>query len=151
MVVTKSDEKHEYASVEFLKWFTEPENNLRFSCISGYMPVQKDANTTEVLDKVIAEQNIEVAEKTYDCITYVFDNMKDGKYYMNKSFQNGSAARKVLEYHLFDKAKADREAVVQALSEGMSLEEASAPYTTEDAFQEWYMSFCAALNDTMGQ
>ncbi len=151
MVVTKSDEKHEYASVEFLKWFTEPENNLRFSCISGYMPVQKDANTTEVLDKVIAEQNIEVAEKTYDCITYVFDNMKDGKYYTNKSFQNGSAARKVLEYHLFDKAKADREAVVQALSEGMSLEEASAPYTTEDAFQEWYMSFCAALNDTMGQ
>lgn len=151
MVVTKSDEKHEYAAVEFLKWFTEPENNLRFSCISGYMPVREDANTTEVLDKVIAEQNIEVAEKTYDCITHVFDNMKDGKYYTNKSFQNGSAARKVLEYHLFDKAKADREAVVQALSEGMSLEEASAPYTTEDAFQEWYRSFCAALNDTMGQ
>ncbi len=151
MVVTKSDKKHEYAAVEFLKWFTEPENNLRFSCVSGYMPVLEDANTTEVLDKVIAEQGIEVSEKTYDCITYVFDNMKDGKYYTNKSFQNGSAARKVLEYHLFDKAAADRQEVVQALSEGMSLEEASAPYTTEEAFQEWYVDFCAALNDMMGQ
>ncbi|MDE7322517.1 MAG: extracellular solute-binding protein [Lachnospiraceae bacterium] len=151
MVVTKSDKKHEYAAVEFLKWFTEPENNLRFSCVSGYMPVLKAANTTEVLDKMISEQNIEVADKTYDCITYVFDNMKGGNYYTNKSFHNGSAARKVLEYHLFDKAAADREAVVQALSERMSLEEATAPYTTEEAFKEWYADFCDALNDTMGQ
>ena len=57
----------------------------------------------------------------------------------------------MLEYHLFDKAAADRQEVVRALSEGMSLEEASAPYTTEEAFQEWYVDFCAALNDMMGQ
>ena len=57
----------------------------------------------------------------------------------------------MLEYHLFDKAKTDREAVEHALMQGMGLEEASAPYTTEEAFQEWYAAFCAALNDTMGQ
>lgn len=150
MVVAKSDKKREYAAVEFLKWFTEPENNLRFSCVSGYMPVRKDANTTEMLDKVIAEQNVEVAEKTYDCITYIFDNMKDVTFYTNKSFKNGSAARDVLKSSLAGRAKADREAVVQALSQGTGLEEACAPYVADEAFEQWYTDFCSDLSQTVG-
>jgi multiple sugar transport system substrate-binding protein len=43
MVVSKSDEQHEYAAVEFLKWFTQAENNLAFCGDSGYLPVRKDA------------------------------------------------------------------------------------------------------------
>ena len=44
MVVSKSDEAHEYAAVEFLKWFTQAENNLRFGCVSGYLPVMQEAH-----------------------------------------------------------------------------------------------------------
>ncbi len=51
----------------------------------------------------------------------------------------------MLEYHLADKIAEDRAAVVAALEEGKSLEEASAPYVTEEAFEEWYNSFCDAL------
>ena len=71
--------------------------------------------------------------------------------YTNKSFQNGSAARKVLEYNLADKAAGDREAVVEAISQGKNLEEASAPFVTDKAFEEWYTSFCNALNDAVGE
>ena len=42
MAVTKSDAEHEYAACVFLKWFTQKEQNLRFVCNSGYMPVKKD-------------------------------------------------------------------------------------------------------------
>ena len=42
MVVVKSDEKREYASVEFLKWFTDAQRNLQFSTESGYLPVKKE-------------------------------------------------------------------------------------------------------------
>ncbi len=149
MVVSRSDEMHEYAAVEFLKWFTEADNNLQFGCVSGYLPVRKEANSIEKLDQVIKERQLEVAPKTYDCLTTVFKEMDSLKLYTNKSFENGSAARKVLEYHLADKAAEDRADVSAALEQGKTLEEASAPYVTEDAFEEWYTSFCDALNQAV--
>ncbi|MCM1027295.1 MAG: extracellular solute-binding protein [Roseburia sp.] len=151
MVVTKSDEKHEYAAVEFLKWITETENNLQFGCISGYLPVQKEANSREKLDQVIEEKQLSVAPKTYDCLTKIFEDLENMNLYTNKSFENGYAARKVLEYHLADKAAEDRASVEEALEQGLSLEEASAAYVTEEAFEAWYESFCAALNQAVGK
>ena len=145
MVVSKSDERHEYAAVEFLKWFTQPENNLQFGCVSGYLPVCKEANSVERLDKVIADKGLSVAPKTYDCLCAVFDQMKETTLYTNKSFQNGSAARRVLEYHLADQAAADRAAVAGAVAAGAGLEEAAAPYVTREAFEAWYSAFCGAL------
>ena len=151
MVVSKSDRVREYASVEFLKWFTQVENNLQFGCASGYQPVLNEANNTEMLDKVIEEQGIEVADKTYACITHVFNDMSHMKFYTNKSFENGSQARKVLEYNLSDKAAADRATVEEKLSKGMSLDEACAPFVTEEAFDEWYDNFVRALNEAVGK
>ncbi|MCI8661018.1 MAG: extracellular solute-binding protein [Lachnospiraceae bacterium] len=151
MVVSKSDEKHEYAAVEFLKWFTQAEQNLQFGCVSGYLPVMKEANSTEKLDQVIGDQGLAVAPKTYDCLTTIFGEMEGMTLYTNKSFKNGSAARKVLEYNLADKAAQDRQAVIAALEEGKTLEEASASYVTEEAFENWYNSFCDALNAAIYQ
>jgi multiple sugar transport system substrate-binding protein len=151
MVVSKSDEQHEYAAVEFLKWFAQAENNIQFGSVSGYLPVLKEANSIGKLDQVIAECGLSVAPKTYDCLSTVLDGMEGMTLYTNKSFQNGSAARKVLEYNLADKAAKDREAVVEALARGESLEEASAPYVTEEAFENWYNSFCDALNTAAGR
>lgn len=68
MAVTKSDAEHEYAACVFLKWFTQKEQNLRFVCNSGYMPVKKDANSISALDELIAEQNLTINDKTYDCL-----------------------------------------------------------------------------------
>ena len=151
MVVSKSDEKREYAAVEFLKWFTQADKNLQFGSVSGYLPVLKEANSIEKLDQVIAEKQLEVAPKTYDCLTSVFGEMEQTSLYTNKSFRNGSAARKVLEYHLADKAVQDREIVGKAVREGKDLEEASAPFVSEEAFENWYSSFCEALKTAVGE
>lgn len=151
MVVSKSDEKREYAAVEFLKWFTKAENNLQFSSVSGYLPVMKEAEGVEALDKVIAEKNLSVAPKTYDCLAAVLQKRADMLLYTNKSFKNGSAARKVLEYNLADKAAEDRAAVEQAISEGKSVTEAVASYVTDEAYEAWYAAFLDALNGAMNQ
>ena len=151
MVVSRSDQRHEYASVEFLKWFTQAENNLRFGSVSGYLPVLKEANSTEKLDEVIADQGLTVSPKTYDCLTTIFSEMEGMNLYTNKSFQNGSAARKVLEYHLADRAAADRAVVLEAIAQGESLEEASADYVSDSAFEEWYGAFCEALRAAAGK
>lgn len=131
--------------------WAEAENNLQFGCVSGYLPVLKEANNAEKLDQVIADRQLEVAPKTYDCLTTIFKEMNSLTLYTNKSFENGSAARKVLEYNLADKAAEDRASVVAALEEGKSLEEASGPYVTEEAFEEWYESFCEALNNSVSE
>jgi multiple sugar transport system substrate-binding protein len=151
MVVSKSDEQHEYASVEFLKWITQTENNFTFCSDAGYLPVLKEANNTEVLDKVIKEKKLEVSDKPYNCLVEVFDEMKDITLYTNKSFRNGASARKVLEYNLSDKALADRAEIEKKLAKGTSLEKATAPYLTDEAFEAWYQDFCKALTEAVNK
>ena len=145
MAVTKSDEAHEYASSEFLKWFTAKENNLRFVCESAYLPVRKDANSVEALDQVISDNNLQVAPKAYDCLSSILSSFDDISFYYTKTFDNCYAARKVLDYNLSDKAAADRASVQAALASGQTLEQAVAPYVTDQAFDAWYASFTAAL------
>ncbi len=149
MVVTKSTPAREYASVLFLKWFTHTENNLLFSCASGYMPVKKDAFSKEAMDAVIADNHLEIDPKTYDTMTTCFDKMEDTVLYTNRAFENGAAARKVLEYNLSDKAAADRAEVEKQLAMGVDLETAVAPYVDDAAFQNWFEGFCSALEQAM--
>ncbi len=151
MAVTRSDEAHEYAACEFLRWFTAKENNLRFVCDASYFPVRKDANTVEALDQVISDQNIEISSKAYDCLTTVLNKMDQTEFYTPKCFANGYDTRKVLDYNLSDKAVADKEAIDAAVAEGQSREEATAPYLTDEAFDTWYASLVETLNEKAAQ
>lgn len=145
MAVTKSDKEHEYAACVFLKWFTQKEQNLRFVCNSGYMPVKKDANSITALDELIAEQNLTINDKTYDCLKEVLSDFENTSYYTTKNFENGYAARKVLDYNLSDKAAADKEAFEAAVAAGASREEELKQYLSEENFENWYAGFCEAL------
>ena len=149
MAVTKSDEQHEYAACEFLKWFTRKENNLRFGCESAYLPVRKDTNSMEALDEVIREKNLEVSDKAYQCMKSILSNYEDIRFYTMKSFENGYAARKILDYDLSDKAAQDKEKVDEMTAGGMSRSEAAAAFTTNENFERWYEDWCSKLNDTV--
>lgn len=151
MVVTKSTPEREYASVEFLKWFTQQANNVSFACASGYLPVKKAAVERQVLDEMIRENGLQVADKTYDALVSCFDTMRTSQMYTSKAFDNGAAVRKVLEYQLSDKAAADRELVEQRLAEGQSRQQAVADLVSDEAFQAWLAGFKAALSEAAGQ
>ena len=128
-----------------MKWFTQKEQNLRFVCNSGYMPVKKDVNSISALDELIAEQNLTINDKTYDCLKEVLSDFENTSYYTTKNFENGFAARKVLDYNLSDKAAADREAFEAAVAAGASREEELKKYLSEENFENWYAGFCEAL------
>ncbi len=151
MVVSKSDQQHEYAAVEFLKWFTQAENNLQFGCVSGYLPVLKEANSVQKLDQVIADRGLEVSPKTYECLTIMLDSIADLTLYTNKSFKNGIEARKVLEYNLADLAAENRAVVEAAVKQGVEMEEAAAPYVSQEAFTAWYTDFVQAMNTAVNK
>ncbi len=60
MCITKSEKKREEMAGIFLKWFTSPENNLKFVTSSGYMPVTEEAFEIIMLDesKQVQDPNI---------------------------------------------------------------------------------------------
>lgn len=147
MAVASSDAVREYASCEFLRWFTAKENNLRFVCDAAYLPVRKDSNSIEALDQVIRENEIEINSKAYDCLKSIMEDSREITYYTPKCFSNGYATRKVLDYILSDKAIADKAAIDEAVAAGASREEAVAPYITDEAFESWYDSFVQALQE----
>lgn len=145
MAVTKSDAAHEFAACEFMKWFTAKENNLRFVCEAAYLPVRKDANTVEMMDQVIREKNLNVNPKAYDCLASILGQSDSIRFYTTKCFENGYYTRKVLDFNLSDKAAADKEEIDKAVASGIARADAVAPYVTDEAFDEWYNSFCQAL------
>lgn len=146
MAVSKSDEKHEYASSVFLKWFTQKEQNLRFVCESAYLPVRKDANTIKALDQVVKENSIDISQKAYDCLKDTMDTFDKTQFYTSACFEKSYDARQILEHNLSDKATADKTAIDEKVASGISRKEAAAEYLTDQAFDQWYEEFCKALS-----
>ena len=66
MCVIKSTKEKEYAAGIFLKWFTQPEQNLRFVSCTGYLPVAKEAfgNIMNKEIETVSDQNIKELLKT---------------------------------------------------------------------------------------
>lgn len=84
MCVIKSTKEKEYAAGIFLKWFTEPRQNLRFVSSTGYLPVTKDAfgdmmkkeieNTSDQNIKKLLQTAIEMQEQYDFYIPPLFDD-----------------------------------------------------------------------------
>jgi len=55
MLITKSTPERERAAAIFLKWFTEPKQNLAFATASGYMPVTKEALKTFAESEILKQ------------------------------------------------------------------------------------------------
>lgn len=142
MVVLKSTPEEELASIEFLRWFTEKDRNLEFSAGSGYLPVKREACNPSELEK-LSGNNDKIENSKALQLSYEIANTT--KMYTNKAFYGGTAARKILEYHLADKAAADREEVIKRLEAGAGLEEATADFITDEAYENWYADFKIAL------
>lgn len=134
MVVTEGKEEEIYASVQFLKWFTQSERNVVFSTGSGYMPVTKEANDMEFIQSHAGEISPLVESVLRESVGTINQN----KLYTPKAFPKGTDAREVLDRSMSDQAKEDRAQVEEALSQGLSLEEAVAPFLEEEHFDKWY-------------
>lgn len=65
MCIIKSNEAKEYAAGIFLKWFTAPEQNLKFVSSTGYVPVTQMAvemtvvNGDDIDDKIMKLQKLQ--------------------------------------------------------------------------------------------
>ena len=119
MVVTKSTPEEEAACVTFLKWFTQPENNIQFAVGSGYLPV------THAADDVTAIENsgLDLTDSMKDVLANAIDAVENHELYTPKPFAGGTE-----------------------LAAGVSAAEAEALYLTDEYFENWYQSLCTKLS-----
>lgn len=141
MVVTTGEPAEVYACVQFLKWFTEDARNINFSVDSGYLPVQKEANDMAVI-RQHKENLTPLMEKV---LTVAVDSVHRNTLYTPKPFVGGSTARNSLADALEARAEQDRALVVARLAQGQTLAQATADFTGDDAFDEWYTETLAML------
>ena len=146
MVVTTGTEDEIKASVEFLKWFTQPENNIAFSVGSGYLPVTQDANDMDT----IHASGLSLSGNMEQILNGAVQTVKTDRLYTPCAFEGGASARKVLEYGLSDLAAADRETVVERVAAGQSAADAEAEFLTDDYFENWYQDICSQLKQYEG-
>ena len=146
MVVTKGDEDEIKASVTFLKWFTAPENNLAFSVGSGYLPVTKEANREESLEKSSAD----ITPQMTEVLKLAANAVSTETLYTTRAFAGGKDARKVLEYAMSDLAAADRETVRTRIAAGQTAAEAEAEFLSDEYFEKWYQDTLTQLKTFEG-
>ena len=146
MVVTAGTEEEINASVEFLKWFTQPEHNISFSVDSGYLPVTTAANDMEA----IKTSGLELSPKMERILSNAVQSVKNNTLYTPSACAGGSKARKVLEYSLSDLATADRATVQERVAAGQPAADAEAEFLTDEYFDAWYGGICTALEKYAG-
>lgn len=147
MVVTESDDKTEYACTVFLKWFTEKERNISFSVGSGYMPVKKDANDSELIsaDEVGKENTM-----LLNALNVAIDEIQDYNLYVAKPFDNTSETRNFIGEYIQNTAQTDFAEADERISGGEDREKVLEDYVSDKAFEEWYSEFSAGLRDASG-
>ena len=133
MVVTTGTEAEVNAAVTFLKWFTEPQNNIAFSVGSGYLPVTTAANDMDA----IRASGLELTDTMEQVLSGAVKTVRENELYTSTAFAGGNAARKILEYSMGDQASADRDTVLERIAAGQSAEAATAEFLTDDYFEAW--------------
>jgi len=151
MVVSKATDKEEYASIVFLKWATDMEPNTLFAARSGYMPVKRAANDITQFMSIIEGHDVATDDIAFKTLEAVFDTIQQSETYTPKAFDGATEARSVLDRSLAAIASANRDAVLAALAEGQSLDEAAAPFSTDKVFDTWFDEFSAAVNGAAGR
>ena len=141
MVVTKGSEDEIKASIEFLKWFTQSENNIEFSVGSGYLPVTKEANNIEKIKSVDSDISSSMEEILTESEAEINDN---NLYYMH-AVEHGNDARTVLQKAFGDTAQQDRNTVDERIAQGESAEEAEAEFLSDEYFEQWYQNVLSKL------
>ena len=146
MAVAKTADAEEAASVVFLKWLTQPENNIAFAVGSGYLPVTHAANEMDAIRSsgLILTGNME------NILTQAVDTVNSSEMYTPRAFEGGTKARDTLTYSMSDLAEADRATVVARIAAGESAADAEAEFMTDEYFEAWYQSLCDALRQYEG-
>ncbi len=111
MSVIKSTKEKEYAAGIFLKWFTSPENNLRFVSSTGYLPV-----TEEAFGEIMSQEIKNTSDKRIKALLQTSRLMqKEYAFYIPPLFEGVDELQKQYESQLKETAAQSRKSYTELL------------------------------------
>lgn len=131
MCVFKSEAKKEYAAGVFLKWLTEPEQNLRFTSLTGYFPVTTDAFGSFMAQEI---ENIE-NESIKKLMTTVITMHEDYEFYISPIFNGFEKLQMEYEKEFRKVAEKSRQEYLTKISVNTPL--AAYEAVSSDAIEEF--------------
>ncbi|MCL2840452.1 MAG: extracellular solute-binding protein [Defluviitaleaceae bacterium] len=144
-VVMLSTPEEEYASVVFLRWLTEPTQNLHFSAASGRLPVRVEAMDADLVRAAAEDVGISLTDVTYQTLHVAIEAIQTSELYSTGAFVGAVEARAILTHSLRNEARAARAYVLELIAADVSREDAIAQYTTDEKFYAWMESLSEAL------
>lgn len=132
--------------VEFLKWITEPENNISFSVGSGYLPVTHAACDMDAIE----QSGLPLSGSMKEILSTAIDTVNSCELYTMPAFTGAKDARSILESCMSDRASADRRTVEERLAAGQSAADAEAEFLTDGCFENWYNETLEKLRSCEG-
>jgi len=125
--VFKTEQRKEYAAAVFLKWLTEPEQNLKMTSSMGYLPV-----TTEAFN--VLRQNLETSSdnKTIQKMLHTATKMQDSyEFFAPQVFDKYDALSGAYNNGVFSLAKQDRTRYLELIQSGESSDSAWRQLSTD--------------------
>ncbi len=141
MAILKSKDAQQRAAVEFLRWFVDPINNIEFSLTTGYLPVSKASGNAEAIVARLKKGGEQIPKEVKKILPVAAKQVGGYDMHVQKSFNKSSAARDVLATSLTNRAKVDREKVLELIGQGMSRTDAVAIIGSEINFEQWVVRF----------
>ena len=136
MSIAKSDKAHEYGAAVFLKWFTETENNLKFSVSTGYFPSKNEALKREKISEIAKKRDVPQGA-ILESIKASDIMFNEYRLYNNKPFEGSYKMRVLLESHLFNKIKTDLNELDKRAAAGEKRGKVIEELLSDKAFAEW--------------
>lgn len=137
MAVFASDERHAYAAAQFLKWFTQPEQNIRFAASTGYLPVQEKAleSVGDLMKQAGGEDNTQAVEQS---IRASLEALESQDFYVRETFQGSYEMDQTLAASLEDRTALNLEILKQRTSQGEDRTQVEMELLDEKHFDHWY-------------
>ncbi len=111
MSVIKSTKEKEYAAGVFLKWFTNPKNNIRFVSSTGYLPVTKEA-----FGEIMSHEIENISDENIRRLLTVSKVMqKEYKFYIPPLFDGIDELQKRYEKRLKEITAKSRQSYIELL------------------------------------
>ncbi len=132
---TKSMKLREFASIEFIKWLTSKENNLKFAVESGYIPVKIDNSDADSIRNEAKSRYID--DLIREAVVMSKSQIQEDEEYVLPDVDGYEEIRIAIERAFLDDIKNNRKKLLERVKNGENYDEVLAEYLSEKSFYEW--------------
>ncbi len=134
-------EKEDMASIIFLEWMLQAENNMHLACLAGGIPVNKKAANPQFFEIYLDNHKTGMSEMEVSTMRIALEMTVDAEVYAPPLIKNYGELVDYLESSMTNEAHKDRDTIDDTEAIGNSRKTALEKYTSDEHFGVWINEF----------